>query len=655
MKIKKIVLPLVASSLISVHVSNAADNTIETITVLGESAKQGANLGGVELTKLPLNAHVVGAEEIERIRFVDPDELLDRIPGETQVRSLRIPNGAKGYTLAFVDGVPIENPYEGATQRLDRVNTADIQRVEVIKGPTSALFPNNVFGGVVNVVSRDVPAEFEGQTSVEFGNFGRRRLGLNLGSSVGDFGYFLDVNQRRLDGLREGTQNDRDQASLKLSYVLGDNTKFVARLEQLEEVFAARGDLTAAQIAEDPKQAGKLSQSTEFDQQSTSLTVEHQLSTGVVNATVLRRVKESTGISRFRGPQEYEDTGDNVQLKYHHNLDAGSLIIGLDSYRGDRDTRAFGRRDFSFQGPFRASSQSRDIDAYFAQYQTELFDDFTMTAGVRHESIKLASTVFKDQGAKFSVTAPKLGFNYDLGSNQQLWFSVSEGLYAPDLDDLFDKDNGNPNLKPEESRNIELGLRGFVGNWAYDTSIYQNKIDNYLFTQELVDANGDEFEITSNASQVTVKGIESVIEYAIPQSSWRLGVTHTFAINKYDSFVQSTPGARDDLSGKYLSRSPKHHLNARVAWEPLNNFTVELEGDFYSSYFADAENAPEAKFKRDERLNLRLTYDRQNWRFWVNMLNLTDTLEDRATFRRGTMKFRTIDGRSYYAGLAYSF
>jgi len=180
---------LAFSSALSLNLANAAELTeiallgsknvtqqetqIETITVLGASNAENANLGGIALKQLPLNAHVVGQIELERLRFVDPNELLDRIPGETQVRNLRIPDGGKSYTLAYVDGVPIESPYGGATQRLDRVNTSEIQRVEVIKGPTSALFANNAFGGVVNVVTRDISEETQAGVSAEFGNFNR--------------------------------------------------------------------------------------------------------------------------------------------------------------------------------------------------------------------------------------------------------------------------------------------------------------------------------------------------------------------------------------------------------------------------------------------------------------------------------------------------
>ena len=185
--------------------------------------------------------------------------------------------------------------------------------------------------------------------------------------------------------------------------------------------------------------------------------------------------------------------------------------------------------------------------------------------------------------------------------------------------------------------------------------MYHNEIENYLVTQELIDDFGSEFELTTNAGQVTVQGIESVIEYAPKNANWRVGVTHTYADNEYDSFVQSMVGADDDLSGNQLSRSPKHHINARLAWEPISNFTAEIEGDFYSSYFSDDENSAEGKFTRDERINLRLSYQQEQWRIWLNVLNISDTLEDRATFSRGELSFRTIDGRSYYAGIAYKF
>ena len=665
MKIKSICLAALSGSLVATLAcaseayaaagSVDTDRKIETITVLGASSREQATLGGVGLRDLPLNAHVVGQTEIERIRFVDPDELLDRIPGETQVRNLRIPNGGKSYTLAFVDGVAIESPYEGATQRLDRVNTFDIQRVEVIKGQASALYPNNVFGGVVNVVTRDIPKQAVTSVSAEAGNFGRQRFGFNLGATVGKFGYSLNVNNRRLDGLRRGAQNDRDAASLKLVYSLSDETRFTARLERFEEVTERRGDLTADQIRIDPRQAGGLSSATDLEQSTLSMALRHSFEFGELNAVVLNRVKDTIGLSRFRGPQDETDDALNINANYRHDLNNGSFTIGVDTYRGDVSTNAFGRQDITLTGPFTQFNNQLDIDAYYAQYRTELVQGLTLTAGVRYEGIRLSSDIADEQRAEFNELAPKFGINYRASDLIQVWASISDGFYAPDLDDLFDTENGNPNLDQEAAQNIELGVRGSWGNWAYDTSFYHNQIDNYLVTQELINANGEEFELTTNSGQVTVKGLESVVEYAPNDANWRVGLTHTYADNKFDSFVQSTSGAADDFSGNQLGRSPKHHLNARLAWEPISNFTAELEGDFYSGYFSDDANSRAGRFSRDERVNLRLSYQQEDWRVWLNVLNISDTLEDRATFRRGTLNFRTVDGRSYYAGVAYKF
>ena len=660
MKIKPIYLATLASALTANSVyadssTSGTDNGIETVTVLGARVSEDASLGGINLKDLPLNAHVVGQTEIERIRFVDPNELLDRIPGETQVRNLRIPDGGKSYTLAFVDGVPIENPYGGATSRLDRVNTSEIQRVEVIKGPSSALYPNNTFGGIVNVVTQDIAEDTQGSVSAEFGNFNRQRLGLDLSSTVGDFAYAFNANTRELDGLRDGQRNDRDAASLKLVYQLSDRTKLTSRLEYFAEDTEARGDLTLEQLQDDPTQAGTLSSAEDLEQTSVSLALRHQLENGEFNAVILNRVKDTIGLSRFRGPQDENDDAINFKLSYQHDFSVGSLTVGFDRYSGDTSTDQFGNDDTELAGDFFNFNNETEIDAYFAQYHTNLSDKLTLTAGLRLEDISLTSDTDGGLEADFDDLAPKIGINYQLSDSVQLWAAVSDGFYVPDLDDLFDSENGNPNLDPEESQNIEFGIRGVWGNWAYDSSFYHNEIENYLVTQELIDANGDEFELTTNSGQVTVKGVESVIEYAPRDVNWRVGLTHTYADNRYDSFVQSTPGASDDFSGNQLRRSPEHHANVRFAWQPIDSFTTELEGDFYTSYYGDDANSDEGQFTRGERINVRFTYQQEDWSLWLNVLNITDTLEDRATFSRGELSFRTIDGRSYYAGLSYQF
>lgn len=650
------VLSLSISSLLCQHVfANQPQNTssIESVTVIGVESSSGANIGGTPLKALPLNAHVVGRAEIERLKFVDPDELLDRIPGETQVRNLRIPDGSKSYTIPMVDGMPLESPMEGATQRLDRVNTSDIERVEVIKGPTSAIYPNNAFGGVVNVVTRSIPEENEVRLWAEAGNFDRARAGISAAGSLDQFGYFIDVNTRSLNGLREEARNDRDQFSAKVLYRPSVNTNLLARIEHLEEDTNVRGDLTAEEISEDRRQPGGLSSLEQFEQDAIFLKLEQSFEHGQLDASVVHRKKDTIGASRFGGPRDERDTGNSAKIMYRQNLsDIGDnpthIITGAEFYRGDVDLHTYARDDLDLAGDFTASDSQLEIDAFFLQFSQNLSQKLTLSLGARYEGLEMDSSLY-DETASFDFVAPKFGLSYKSSDNNTLWFSWSRGFLAPDTGDLFNADTGNPNLDAEESENIEIGLRSQIGKWNIDSSIYQNEISNFLVTQEFVE-NGVEFELTTNAGLVKVQGVESVLEFD-PDSIWRVGITHTYARNVYERFETSD----GDFSGNTVNRSPRHHLNARLAVEPINNFIAELESDLYSSYYSDIANSPEGKFTRDERINLRLSYSKNNWKLWFNALNLTDTLEDRATYSRGTLRFRTVDGRSYYLGTSIQF
>jgi len=656
MKLKLSLLALCASAPLTIYAAENINNqdgqndSPVTITIIGEAALENANIAGTPIKELPINVHVVNDEEVQRLKFVDPDELLDRIPGETQVRNLRIPDGGKGYTIPMVDGIALENPYEGATQRIDRVNTNDIQRVEVIKGPASAVYPSNAFGGVINVVTRDAQDIPESSVWVEAGNFDRQRMGVNTSGKSKKIAYFIDANARRLDGLREGAKNNRDQLSSKFLYDVDNNSKLIVRLEHLKEDVVARGDLTAEQIMNNPRQAGGLNSSTDLQQNTLSTKWEQALPTGKIDASLVLREKDTVGLSRFRGPQDENDQGISSKLIYRHELHNANIVSGFETYNGTQDTLQYRRNDTQLQGPFERYENKRDIKAAFLQYEIRPSSVLSLSAGIRYEDIQLESGEFSGAEASFDDLSPKLGLTYQLSSNNMVWMGVSQGFYAPDVDDLFDGETGNAALQAEESTNLEIGLRGDSGNWQYDTSYYHNQIKNYLVTQEFFE-NGLEFERTTNAGQVTAQGLESVIEYAPKEASWRLGFTHTYARNVYDSFVSSD----GDFSGNELRRSPRHHLNARVAWLPFNHWTFEIEGDFYSTYYSDFANSEAGRFKREERLNLRISYDRGPLSLWLHGINLTDTLEDRATFSRGQLKFRTVDGRSVYAGVAYKF
>lgn len=663
----------------AVHAESGSDesgNRLEQVTVIGEKSTEGAHLGGVNLIDLPLSAFVMRRDEIERIRFVDPDDILDRIPGETQVRNLRIPNGGKPYTIPLVDGMPLADPYGGATSQISRVNSFDIERIEIIKGPASALYGNNAFGGVINVVTRDVPKEQEYRAWFELGEFGHRRTGMSSIGSIGDkIAYVLDANMLKSDGLRDNyapvnpsgfpdaVKNDRDALSGKLDYQIAENTELTARYEYLKRDETTATDIPQSQFDRDKtlilsNRSGNPDVSFEKAiSQALYLKAIHEADSGEINVSAVVRKVEVEGDGRFSNPKIESQDSISSKLWYRHDFSNSNLIIGGENYSGNVNTHFYSGADLHFTGSVVNHAETDlNITALFAQYSVSPMDALNITVGVRLEDIRADSLL---GSSDFDDVAPKLGVSYQMNDNNMIWLGLSEGFLAPSPEDLFDPIEGNPNLKPEDAQNIEFGVRGSAGKLSYSSAYYHTRIQNYLFTQE-VDANNDgelDADQTSNAAQVTVQGLESVIEYSLTDH-WRFSMTHTYAKNRFDSFVQSVAGADDDFSGHSLSRSPQHHVNARVAWLPLDGLIVELESDFYSSYTtSDASDDPQGNFKRAERVDLRVNYAFGNWVVWLNGLNLSDTLEDRVSYssRRGERSYRLVDGRSFQTGVSYTF
>ena len=151
----------------------------------------------------PMTLQTIGRQELNRIKFTDVDQVLNRIPGMSLSRNFRFPEGGRGYTIPLIDGVSVRDPYRGSANQIGDTNTFDMDRIEVIKGPASALYWNNAFGGVVNVITRDPAEDSKHSLWFEGGTYDRLRGGGTTEGWVGDLGYMLDFNLWDIEGWRQ--------------------------------------------------------------------------------------------------------------------------------------------------------------------------------------------------------------------------------------------------------------------------------------------------------------------------------------------------------------------------------------------------------------------------------------------------------------------
>ena len=691
-------------------VSAATVGSVLTLDSMSVTATVGeAKLGGIDVKSLPVASTIVNQDEIKRLKYVEPDELLDRIPGESMTRNLRIPSGSKSYTIPLVDGAALGSPYSGSTQAFaDSVNSQDIERIEIFKGPVSALYPNNALGGVVNVVSKGTTQLPEQNTRLwaEVGNYDRYRGGVSTQGELEGVGYMLDFSSWNLSHYRdEGmisndslsspgrifeTGEERQQASGKLIFHPDEVSSLVVRASYLNDHQADPGNLLESDFKDDDKGIGLDEGYFSNDETFLAGAIYKRDFTDVdhLEANFNFKYLDSEGYSRFSGDIQDQTIDLNGKASYKHDFDFwnANIIIGTDIFHGINDDSNYRSsreidKGFAIDTDVTGASfdyATTDIYAGFAQIQFSPIENLQITAGVRHESIDLSHrntsleqsttqrfgppSVTKEAGVttnnntSFSVTLPKVGISYDFLETHRIWAAYGEGFRPPTSGELWTGGvaEANANLKPEEAEHFEIGLRGvlplFGRDLNYDTSYYYQDIENFIVASE--DGRRDKYQ---NAGKVNVQGVETVLEYQ-PYDFIRLGITHTYASNIYKEYID---GDGVDLSGEEMRSSPEHHMNARVAVMPMEGLAIELGVDSQTSYTTNDNSSldPKGRFQRDERINLRLTYDKGPYELWFHALNIGDVKEDRASYDEddGQRTIRTVDGLQLYGGIAYNF
>ena len=209
-----------------------------------------------ELGKLtvhtPISGAVVTQEQVEHLQLVNNLlELGKRVPGISMIRNMRVPDGGKLYTENRIDGMRATSTN---TSLLDEVDMADIERIEVVTGPASALYGSGAFGGTINVFTRQPPAERRGKLSQELGSWGFKRTQGNAGNTFlnGRLGVIVTGSSMDNDGWRkssapgatDASAEHKDGLTLRSLVRVTDSTKLTLGLSQLKYDFRWAGPLT---------------------------------------------------------------------------------------------------------------------------------------------------------------------------------------------------------------------------------------------------------------------------------------------------------------------------------------------------------------------------------------------------------------------------
>ena len=177
------------------------------------------------LNQTTQNVSLITSEEIKAMPAHDVAEALNFTPGLNIQKSggigepvlPSIQGASHRHVLVLLDGIPMNNQSEGLAD-LVQLPVENVERIEVVKGPASAVWGSSL-GGVIHVISKD-PGETKvpgGYVSTQFGRWNTQRHQLNFGGKVGRAGYFVSGSWTSSDGFRPKSAHEGDKAFVKLS------------------------------------------------------------------------------------------------------------------------------------------------------------------------------------------------------------------------------------------------------------------------------------------------------------------------------------------------------------------------------------------------------------------------------------------------------
>ena len=489
-----------------------------------------------QVDETPAAATVVTKSDIEKREARDVTDVLREVPGLTVSRtgspgkatSLFVRGGSSKQALVLWNGVEMNNAYHSA-YNFGQLSTAGVEKVEIVRGPFSALYGSDAVSGVINVLT--TPSGDAAAADLEAGEHGLMNA-MGHGSLARDrWSAHATLERREDDGfapnddfsstsLLGGLHFDpRSNVSLGLlarysSYDLGIprnvnglGTAFVPTLRRREEGWESQVAIPLQITAGSMTYSLRLTENHRSDDYADpdGAFGPEEASTEAVTRAATASVRATTSLGTISLGGEYENA----------NVDHTDTF-GLNVDSRDRDSRSFFVED-------RVSMAMKSGAS------------FEIAAGLRHDH-------FDTFGSELS---PRLAAAW-VRNGHKVRAAYGQGFRAPAIGELYSPFFGFEGLNPERSRSFEVGYDRYFTSGSFTASFFDSDYDDLIFYDLVAGHYG-------NINAATSRGIE-------------LGATHrTGALTASMSYTYLD--TEDESTGERLLRRPRHSGSLALGYD----------------------------------------------------------------------------------------
>lgn len=540
-----------ASLVSSLFIVPAAAQSTGTVVVTASRTPQSP-------AELLADITVVGEEEIQRSGVQSVPQLLMRQPG-VEVTINGGPGGTSGVflrganagqTLVLVDRLRVGSSSTGATS-LEAIPLEQIERIEILRGPASSLYGADAIGGVIQVFTKRGQAGFVGNASAGYGTHDTGKLSAGVRGGTANVRYSVTAGAVESGGFNAivnsrnfGYNPDLDGYS---THSIGGNVAFDWAQGQTLDFRILRNKLDAQSDGGSNFDNRTITILEAYSAVSRNRIASMWLST----LTLGQGGDDSVSKSAF-GDSPFETKQRQYTWQNDLTLPVGTLSV------------VFERRKEKLSTANAFAVTTRDTDSIGGVYQMRQ-GAWSLQANLRHDD----SSQFGGQ------TTGGIAAGWQFAPGWRATAGYSTGFKAPSFNDLYFPGFSNPNLVPEESKNVEAGLywNGSVGASKFDARVvvFRNRVDGLIVFG--CDENFNCFP--SNVDKATLDGATLGLD-------WSMGATRISG-----SLDLQRP--ENDATGNLLPRRARRH-GTITARHDAGRFTVGAEWVASSERFDNAAN-----------------------------------------------------------------
>ncbi|MFP4083123.1 MAG: TonB-dependent receptor [Candidatus Aminicenantes bacterium] len=400
---------------------------------------------------------VVRAEDIKAVWASNALNLLGVLPGifiqrtgdfgraDVGIRGI----GQRGRRITIlIDGRPEKMGLYGCT--ITHAFPVDnVERIEVVRGPSSVLYGSEAMGGVVNILTRTPEEGFETDFSASYGSFNTHQLNLRHGGKLGKFGYYFTLDRRKSDGHRQNSGYKGTALTGKLNYNFSSHFQLIFQ--------------------------GKYFKGNKHEAGPLSLPLYeywNDYERGAVDLTLKGKGKSDEfylKVYRNFGHHQFSDGWHSRDYVNGGIFRCTSRMFQNNELTLGADYRMLGGKSYNWP----KGSWTKNETALFIQDEYVLKRRWILSAGLR---------LHRDSLYGLEV-CPHWGVVFKASEKTTLRGAVNKGFRSPQLNELYMFPPANPDLEPERMWNFEVGWQQEISpGLSVGGAVFRMRGSNFIAT-----------------------------------------------------------------------------------------------------------------------------------------------------------------------------